>query len=395
MTGADALVYELLHALAAIGLGRVDVAFRIGGDAVDAVEFARLPATFAERRQHFERVAIEDVHAVVFAVGKVDVFLLRILRERDVPDGSGAERGLFDELLFDESAIRFEDLYAVVHAIADVQQVVVRELRAVHRIAELLRRRRIRIVPAVIDVVRLVPVSAPVAFVLAGLRVEHDHAMVAVAVGDIQFIGLGIDKSLGGQPQILEVVAAFALARLADLHQEFSVLRELQDHIVVIGLESASAAASASCCRLFIGAVYRAPATRRATAIIAADPDVALVIDGDPVIRIRPVVAVARTAPVADQVARLIELENRRRRSAALRGGRIGGGMQLARFQRAGPMNDPDMVLRIDGDADGLSQNPVVRQRLRPVAGRLRIAAPALRQPELSCRERRTRYRGA
>ena len=29
-------------------------------------------------------------------------------------------------------------------------------------------------------------------------------------------------------------------------------------------------------------------------------------------------------------------------------------------------MDDPDVILRVDGDADRLPENPVIRQRLRP-----------------------------
>ena len=61
-----------------------------------------------------------------------------------------------------------------------------REFGAMHRIAELLRGRIVRIVAAQIGVVGLVAVSAPMPLVLARIGVEHDHAMVAVAVGDIQ-----------------------------------------------------------------------------------------------------------------------------------------------------------------------------------------------------------------
>ncbi len=71
-------------------------------------------------------------------------------------------------------------------------------------------------------------------------------------------------------------VAALALAELADLHQELAVLGELQD--VRVG-----------------------PA-------VSANPDVALVVDEDAVIGIRPLVALTRAAPVAQQVAVLIEL---------------------------------------------------------------------------------------
>src|SRR2546425_3811523 len=67
---------------------------------------------------------------------------------------------------------------------------------------------------------------------------------------------------------------------MPDLHQELAVLREFQDLIVVIKR-----------------AVF-APA-------VAADPHIALVIDGDAVVRIRPIVALARAAPVADEVALL------------------------------------------------------------------------------------------
>src|SRR5581483_3607449 len=56
----EPFVDEFLDALTAIGFRRVDVALRVGGDAVHAVEFARLPSALAERRQHLERLAIED-----------------------------------------------------------------------------------------------------------------------------------------------------------------------------------------------------------------------------------------------------------------------------------------------------------------------------------------------
>ena len=76
-------------------------------------------------------------------------------------------------------------------------------------------------------------VGAPVPFVLAGLGVVNDDAMIAVTVGDVQFVGLPVDECLGRQPEIFDVVAAFALAGLADLHQELAVLGEFQDYAVV------------------------------------------------------------------------------------------------------------------------------------------------------------------
>ena len=134
----------------------------------------------------------------------------------------------------DERPVRFEHLNAVVHAVANIQQAVVRKFGAMHRIAELLRRAAHLDYRGPGSYRRACAVGAPVAFVRAGLGVEHDDALVAVAVGDIQLVGLRIDEDLSRQPEILGVVAAIARAGLADLHQEFSILRELHDHAVVM-----------------------------------------------------------------------------------------------------------------------------------------------------------------
>jgi hypothetical protein len=69
---------------------------------------------------------------------------------------------------------------------------------------------------------------------------------------------------------------------------------------------------------------------------------------------------------MAEEISGLIELENRRRGGAALRGGRVGGGVDLARFERPRAVNNPDVVFRVGRDADGCAQNPVVRERLGP-----------------------------
>ena len=138
----------------------------------------------------------------------------------------------------------------------------------------------------------------------------------------------------------------------------FSTMLSLNDCVPPVWLSS--------CCR-FCPAGRLAPRRRRRrAAAVAADPHVAFVVDGDAVVRIGPVVALARAAPVADQIAGLIELEHRRRRRAALRGRRIRGRVHFARLERAGAMNDPDVILRVDRDADRLAEDPVVRQRLGP-----------------------------
>ena len=84
-------------------------------------------------------------------------------------------------------------------------------------------------------------------------------------------------------------------------------------------------------------------------------------------IRLRPLVALSRSAPVPQQVARLIELKDRRGRAAALGDGRIEFEPSFVVVQppRAA-MNDPDVVLLIDPHSDGPAEQPVIRQRLRP-----------------------------
>src|SRR5438270_244834 len=78
--GSHAFVEELLDTLAAIRLGREDVAFRVRRDAVHRVELARLASAVSERGQNLERIPLENVHLHVRAVGHVEVFLLRVLR---------------------------------------------------------------------------------------------------------------------------------------------------------------------------------------------------------------------------------------------------------------------------------------------------------------------------
>src|SRR6202043_803772 len=156
-------------ALAAPGFGGKEVAFGIDGNAVHAVEFTRLASALAEAGHDFEGIAVEDVHAVVHAVGQKDIFLLGIFGEGDVPNRARALGSLIKEGLLDKSTIGFEDLNAVVDAVADIKETIDGNFGAVHGIAELLGGRRIRVVGAQIRVVRFVAVRAPVALVLSGV----------------------------------------------------------------------------------------------------------------------------------------------------------------------------------------------------------------------------------
>src|SRR6185436_20806791 len=67
---------------------------------------------------------------------------------------------------------------------------------------------------------------------LASRRIEDDDAAVAVAVGDVRFIGLRIDEDVGRPVDVAGVRVALALAGLAELAQELSLEREVQQHVV-------------------------------------------------------------------------------------------------------------------------------------------------------------------
>src|SRR5262249_9733382 len=190
-----------------------------------------------------------------------------------------------------------------------------------HRVAELLRRGPATVVGAEIGVVRLVAVSSPVTLHLAGVGIDHRDALVAIAVGDISLVGFCIDPDLRRPAEVLRIVAAAVRAEMADLQQELAVLGELEDLRVLLA--------------------------------VAADPYVTLVVDVDAMIRLRPLVARSRTAPRTHQIALRIEDQYRRSRAAAFGDRRVELGAPLVVVQPARTaMNDPDVVLLVDPDAD-------------------------------------------
>src|SRR5262249_54533619 len=152
--------------------------------------------------------------------------------------------------------------------------------------------------------------------------IDHRNALVEIAVGDIGLVGRGIDPDLGDAAEVLEVVAALVAAEVADLHQELAVIGELEDVGILL--------------------------------TIAADPHIALVVDMDAVVRLRPLVTLARSAPGPQQRAVGVVDEDRRGGAAALGNRRVELGAALVVVQAAGAaMNDPDVVELVDPDADG------------------------------------------
>ena len=138
--------------------------------------------------------------------------------------------------------------------------------------------------------------------VLAGVSVEDDHPLVVVPVGDEQFICWGVHPDGRRPGEIPGAVVVAGLAAVAYLHDELPGRRELEHHVIQ-----------------------------------ADDPDVALVIDVDPMLRCGPFVARAvLAAPGLDESARIVELQHRGR-----------GPRALALWQRPRTMDDPDVVVLV------------------------------------------------
>ena len=122
-----------------------------------------------------------------------------------------------EEALVHERPVHLEYLDPIVAAVAHVDQPVGRKADAVHRRAELLRDRRIRIVWTEVRVVGFMAVGAPMPLVLSGIRVVHDHPPVSVAIRDIGFVGRRIDLDIRRLVEVLNVVAVLFLIRTTDL----------------------------------------------------------------------------------------------------------------------------------------------------------------------------------
>ena len=152
---------------------------------------------------------------------------------------------------------------------------------------------------AAVDAAGWLAERAPHTLELASVRIEHDDAMVAVAVGDENLVGARVDPRIGGAMHVDRVGVAFALIAAPDLQQKFAVEREFEQCIVGHRLKP------------------RIPALR---AIVAAYPHMTVAVDVDTVLALRPFEAAARSAPRFHVVARRIEYHHGRRRQRRLVG---------------------------------------------------------------------------
>src|SRR5438445_8622944 len=249
------------------------------------MKLAGIAAVAAKTADYGTIVPFQHPDFIVLAVGAQQISLLRVGPDRDIPHRAIAARVLFVKPFLNEGSIFPEYLDAVVDAIADIEQPVVGEFYAMHGVGELLRGRSIGIVGRLLVITGRLAVGTPVPLVGAGRRIEHDDAAIAVAVGNEDFVGVLVDRGLGGLAELRGVTGALARRDLADLHHELAVGGEFQDRVVVVG--------------------------------IAADPHETFLIHFDAVLAADPLVAFAGTAPGAQQIAVGVELEHRRRRHAA------------------------------------------------------------------------------
>ncbi len=133
--------------------------------------------------------------------------------------------------------------------------------------------------------------------------------------------------------QVRGIRIALAAVGLADLEQEAAVLGEFQELVVV----------------------HRLRRRAVARAIVAAEPDIALIVDMDAVLALRPFIALSWAAPLLHDIAGGIEHHDGLRRH-----------LLGVAFERVRAMDHPDIVLGIDGKA-GRVADLHVRRKLRPI----------------------------
>jgi hypothetical protein len=177
----------------------------------------------------------------------------------------------------------------------------------------------------------------------AGIRVENDDTVIAIAVGHIEFASGLIDNRIGRRSEILRVVAALIFARTADLHQELAIPSELQNLRVLL------------------------PGT--------GDPDIVPSVDINSMLEIWPFVPFARPAPGSEEIAGCIEFQ--------YGGSRAPSGAGFVRLKSPRPVDDPDVVFAVDGDTGDSADQPFVRQRLRPEGIDLKGGDELLRRDDI------------
>ena len=163
---------------------------------------------------------------------------------------------------------------------------------------------------------RLVSERAPHALERTRVRIEHDDSAIAVPVGNHRLVRLLNRLNVCRLVQVLRVLVALAFVAPPDLLHELALARELEQHVV---------------------GSRRHPDLH--VRVVAPDPDVVLVIDVDSVLGVRPLPLIGGAAPGLQELAVLVEFQDRWR-----------GVVFLFCWHRARPVQNPDVVVPVHGD---------------------------------------------
>src|SRR5262245_5584824 len=179
---------------------------------------------------------------------------------------------------------------------------------------ELLARRKLEVI------VGFPAVCAPVPFVCARVGVKDNHPTVKVTISHKKFVRLTVDEQTGRASEVLRIVTALILSGMADLKNELSLVRKLENLVVL----------------------FR----------VSAQPHIILIVDENPVPRGRPLVVFRRSrlraAPGLEELAIRIELEDRRRRNTAFGLRRIERRSLFSVRDCGGPVEYPEIVVAVD-----------------------------------------------
>src|SRR5437588_10732585 len=194
------------------------------------VELARIAAVVSGHPNHGAVAAAQCPDHVVGVISHQQILLARIVREGNVANCSWLSRRRMYEELLHELALLREYLNPVVGAIANVDKSIVRDVGTVDGRPELLVVGSIGLVRTRVGIVRNISIGAPHPFECKRNGIEHDDALVQVAIGHVQLMRSLIHFQPGGLPKLVRVSAiGRALRRMADLTEELPVICKLEN----------------------------------------------------------------------------------------------------------------------------------------------------------------------
>ena len=174
---------------------------------MNRVELPGIAAIAAKTADYGTIVPFQHPDFVVLAVDDVQIGLLRVACQIAMSHTAPLARVLVPiEIFGDERAVFLEHLDAVVQAIARVEQPVAR------RAPRSARDWRTAAGPAHWAQGSACRRSAdrrmhPSAACTRRCRVEHDDAAIVVAVGDIDLVGVVVDRRVAGLPSVVDLAA--------------------------------------------------------------------------------------------------------------------------------------------------------------------------------------------